>query len=238
MKYYIPHQHGAWAMLIIPFLFGMFAAKPVPMHILLFVCWLLVYLFIFPLLQWIRTGRRDRYMMPVIVYSVLLIPGAIVMIFSYPSLLWFSLLCVPLFLVNCYYAKIKRERALINDMVAVLLFSLMVFIAYYIGGGEEWALAREMFYISLLYFAGTVFFIKTVIRERGNKSFYYLSIGYHILFTLVSAAFFSNWMAIAAMVLLVRSIWTPLTKMKIKHVGMLEILYAAIIAGVGILDMV
>lgn len=51
MKKYIPNQHGAWAMLVLPFLFGVAASRGQLIHIPLFVCWLLIYLFSFPLLQ-------------------------------------------------------------------------------------------------------------------------------------------------------------------------------------------
>lgn len=51
MKKYIPNQHGAWAMLVLPFLFGVAASQGQPIHIPLFACWLLIYLFSFPLLQ-------------------------------------------------------------------------------------------------------------------------------------------------------------------------------------------
>lgn len=234
MKYYIPNQHGAWAMLIVPFLFGMFAAVPVPMHLLLFVCWVLAYLFIFPLLQWIRTGRRERYLRPVVVYGLLLVPAAAWLICNDPGLLWFAMAFALLFAVNCYYAKINRERAFMNDLAAVLLFSTMAFIAYRVGGGTLWSEARTLFYISLLYFTGTVFFIKTMIRERGNRTFYKLSVGYHGIFILLVILFFSRWLLIPAVVLLLRAIWSPLTKMKIKHAGMLEIVYAVIMT-VGVL---
>lgn len=56
MKKYIPNQHGAWAMLVLPFLLGVAASKGQFIHIPLFICWLLIYLFSFPLLQGVKTG--------------------------------------------------------------------------------------------------------------------------------------------------------------------------------------
>ncbi|ANF38517.1 membrane protein [Bacillus sp. CN2] len=40
MKAMIPKQHGAWAMLLIPFLLGMVKGGPVFWHIPLFLGWL------------------------------------------------------------------------------------------------------------------------------------------------------------------------------------------------------
>ncbi|MEC2346821.1 YwiC-like family protein, partial [Paenibacillus barengoltzii] len=53
---------------------------------MLFVCWLLIYLFMFPLLQWIRMGtaktkvKADRYRKPLLFYGALLVPAALALI--------------------------------------------------------------------------------------------------------------------------------------------------------------
>jgi hypothetical protein len=73
----MPNQHGAWVMLLIPFLFGMFAANPVWLHTLLFLGWLLVYLFSYPFLKWIRTGKFQLYGRPMLLYGSLLIPTGV-----------------------------------------------------------------------------------------------------------------------------------------------------------------
>ena len=44
--------------------------------------------------------------------------------------------------------------------------------------------------MQLLDFAGTVFYVKTVIRERDNPALRWLSGGYHVLALLVVAAVF------------------------------------------------
>lgn len=48
MKAMIPKQHGAWAMLLIPFLLGMIKGGPVFWHIPLFLGWLFLYLTVYP----------------------------------------------------------------------------------------------------------------------------------------------------------------------------------------------
>lgn len=229
---YIPNQHGAWAMLIVPFLFGMLASTPGAIHGLLFVCWLLIYLFMFPLLQWVRMGKAKaapRYRKPLLLYGALLVPAALMLVLLRPEVLALALGFIPLFAVNALYAKQKRERALLNDIAAIVQFSLMVFISYKLGGGTDLRLASELFLISALYFIGTAFYVKTIIRERNNKRFYCYSVGYHLLLALLALGLLAPALQIAAVILLARSVWFPRTKITAKQSGMLEIVYSVLV---------
>ncbi|WP_334074449.1 MULTISPECIES: YwiC-like family protein [Paenibacillus] len=223
---YIPKQHGAWAMLIIPFLLGMFASGPGWLHGLLFIGWLLVYLFTFPLLQWIRTGKTRLYGKPMLLFGGLLIPVAVALIMLYPTLLFWIPCFLPLFLVNGYFARRNRERAFLNDLAAVVQFSLILFIAYQMGGGKDWRLAGSLFLLNILYFTGTIFYVKTIIREKNNPLFYKLSVGYHIASLVVCAVWFPAAMLIPLTVLLMRAVWLPKTKITVKRSGMLEIAFS------------
>lgn len=226
MRAFIPNQHGAWAMLIVPFLFGVFASAPVIFHLPLFLGWLLLYLFTFPLLQLIRTGKKDRYKKPLMLYGVLLAPLAGALLLVKPGLSWYALSLLPFFLINCYYARKNQERAIANDFAAVLLFSSIVFVTYKIGGGNDWGVALSLFSLSVLYFAGTVFYVKTMIREKRNKVFYWLSVCYHIIQIAVMAWLFSPWLLLPAGALLIRAIVSPRLQPSIKVVGISEIGYA------------
>lgn len=109
LKHYIPNQHGAWAMLVLPFLFGMAASTPGWIHALLFACWLLIYLLMFPLLQWVRTGKGDRYRKPALLYGTLLVPAGTALALLRPDVILMALLFLPLFAVNVYYARQKTR---------------------------------------------------------------------------------------------------------------------------------
>jgi hypothetical protein len=227
---YVPNQHGAWAMLIIPFLFGMFASKPVWLHLLLFLGWLLAYLFSYAFLQWIRTGKTALYKKTMLLYGGLLVPDAVALAVLDPALARMAPLFIPMFLVNCYYARRNRERSLINDLAAVVQFSLMVFVAYEAGGGSDWNLAFELFAFSVLYFTGTVFYVKTMIREKHNVNYYRISVGYHLALLAAAAVWFPPALLAPLAVLLVRAVWSPRSKLKVKQTGMLEIAYSVLIA--------
>ncbi|MNO61058.1 hypothetical protein D3C76_516940 [compost metagenome] len=229
MRYYIPNQHGAWAMLIIPFLFGMIASNPTPDHIILFTCWLIIYLLMFAVLQWIRTKKTRFYRKPVLVYSVLLMPCAVWLVLLHPFIVVLALLFLPLFIVNAYFARKKKERALLNDIAAIIQFSLMVFISFYIGEGTDYRLATALFIVSIFYFVGTAFYVKTIIREKNNKRFYYYSIGYHVILILLSLWFLPWTMVAASAILLLRAIWLPRIGITVKQAGISEIVCSIIV---------
>lgn len=220
---YIPRQHGAWAMLILPLLFGVIASGPVWQHALLFLAWLLAYLFADAGLQWIRTHRRASYLGPLRLYGGLLLPVGAALLILEPELLLFLPLLVPLMLVNVYYARRNRERAFMNDLAAVVTFSLMTFAAFRVGDGTDLRLASELFALSLLYFTGTIFYVKTMIREKNNPAFYRYSVAYHGAFLAVAVLMYPSAVIAAAALLLIRAVVSPRLKLTIKTIGMLEI---------------
>ncbi|WP_126428125.1 YwiC-like family protein [Brevibacillus marinus] len=226
---FLPRQHGAWAMLLIPFLFGMFAAKPVWQHALLFLGWLLAYLFVYAFLQWVRTGQIRLYGRPLLLYGALLMPTGAALLWLEPGLWPLVPLFIPLFLVNCYYARRNRERSLLNDLAAVVQFSLIVFAAYELGGGSDWRLAAALFAFSVLYFTGSVFYVKTMIREKHNVKYYWVSVGYHLALLALAAICYPPGLLLPLAVLLVRAIWSPRAKLTVKQSGMLEIAYSLLI---------
>ncbi|MBP2113249.1 YwiC-like family protein [Paenibacillus silagei] len=222
MKKYIPNQHGAWAMLVLPFLLGVAASRGQFIHIPLFVCWLLIYLFSFPLLQGVKTRKFARYAQPLRLYGLLLLPFALYLVIIQPVLLGFVLLLLPLFAINLYYARIKNERALLNDISAIVAFCLVIYPVYYVGQGENWRAVNELFVLAVLYFTGTAFYVKTVIRERNNIRFYYGSVAYHLLFAAAGLYLFPS-LLVPLLVLLLRAAILPRTGISAKHTGIIEI---------------
>ncbi|GJM71172.1 membrane protein [Paenibacillus macerans] len=229
LKHYIPNQHGAWAMLVLPFLFGMAASTPGWIHALLFACWLLIYLLMFPLLQWVRTGKGDRYRKPALLYGTLLVPAGTALALLRPDVILMALLFLPLFAVNVYYARQKRERALVNDIAAIVQFSIMVFVSFKLGGGTDYGAAVELFLISIGYFAGTAFYVKTIIRERNNPRFYFYSVSYHLILALLAAWLFPLPLLLPALLLLARAAWCPRIRITAKQTGIMEIVYSVIV---------
>ncbi|OWA37467.1 hypothetical protein B9G55_05275 [Saccharibacillus sp. O16] len=227
MNRYIPNQHGAWAMLLMPFLLGMSAAGAVLVHIPLFLCWLVMYLFSFPVLQWIKTGKKERYLKPSLLYGLMLVPLAATVALSEPKLIGYGALLLILFAIPARYAKAKNERALLNDIVAILLFCSFIYPVVYVGAGSEadWTQTTQLFLLIGLYFIGTALYVKTVIREKKNPRYYQASITYHVLL-IPFAVWLSLPLAAAFSLLLMRAILLPKLKLNVKHTGMVEIGFA------------
>ncbi|MDO3412332.1 YwiC-like family protein [Saccharibacillus sp. CPCC 101409] len=224
---YLPNQHGAWAMLLLPFLTGLSAAGGSIDHIPLFLCWLLMYLFSFPLLQWIKTGKKERYFKPAALYGALLVPLAAVVIAAEPRLIGYGALLLILFAIPVYYAKMKNERALLNDIAAIVLFCSFIYPVVYVSAGSEadWGRTTLLFILLGLYFVGTALYVKTIIREKKNPRYYRLSLAYHTLL-LPFAAWLSVPLLVPFAILLLRAAVLPKRNLKVKQTGMAEVGFA------------
>lgn len=221
---FIPNQHGAWAMQIVPFVLGVAAAGPVWLHVPLFLFWLFAYLFSFAFLQGIRTKRWHRQRKPLLLYGAALAAAGLALLAGKPSLLMWVPVFMPLFLVNCLFSHLNQERAFLNDLAAVVQFHLIIFVAVAAADGSDWPAAWTLAACSLLYFVGTIFYVKTIIRERHNPVYYGMSVVYHALLPLAGGLLFRSWLLAAMYALfLLRAVWVPKTGLKVKVSGMMEV---------------
>lgn len=67
-------------------------------------------------------------------------------------ILLFAVLMIPLFIVNMYYARQKNERALLNDVCAIIVFCIGGLISYYFSMKLIDKTALFIALISFLYF--------------------------------------------------------------------------------------
>ncbi|MGR6007963.1 YwiC-like family protein [Bacillus cereus] len=71
MKLVIPKQHGAWAMLVIPFLLSVILGKPTMYHIPLFFS-LVLYLFSYVSISYVHKTKRKKSIYMLQLYILLL----------------------------------------------------------------------------------------------------------------------------------------------------------------------
>jgi hypothetical protein len=88
--------------------------------------------------------------------------------------------------------------------------------------GPEPQQRLDVFVLCLAYFLGTVVYVKTMIRERGNPTYRRWSIGYHLL-ALALAAWLGPWTAALFGWLLVRAARLPDRGWSPKRVGLMEV---------------
>jgi hypothetical protein len=179
-KLLIPKQHGAWAMLTIPFFLGAYAGGFTWFHIPLFIGWLALYLATYPLLTAIKL-KRKKYLTWFYRYSSVAVLMLSIPIYYHMKLIYFGMAMIPFFIINIYYARKKKERDFVNDVAAITSFCIGGLASFYIGNGQLNINALELFMFCFLFFIGSTFYVKTMIREKNNPVYKWLSWGYHVL---------------------------------------------------------
>ncbi|MFF2197238.1 YwiC-like family protein [Streptomyces sp. NPDC058157] len=224
---WIPDQHGAWAMLAVPFLAGTFLSPhPGWGHAALFAAWLLGYAAAFHAQQWLRLHARGlrsarRHGVPAVVCGAAAGAFAVPLAVLHPWLLLAAAAALPFVAVNTRYAWRGRERALANGLAAVVPACGMLLVAARLGGlgpGGAWRAGAAC----LLYFAGTVPYVKTMIRERGSLPYRRSSVAYHAV-ALAAATALSCWLTPLFAACLTRAALLPGRGLRPPKVGALEL---------------
>ncbi|WNF35764.1 YwiC-like family protein [Bacillaceae bacterium IKA-2] len=233
MKWFIPREHGAWAMLIVPYLLGMFTSNVTWLHFVFFTGVMAFYVSSGPLFAIIRQPKLKREALPpfFICLSIGLI-FTIPILYLMPNIIYIGLLIIPFFTLNIIFAKLKKERLFINDLVAIIALSFLVLAAYFIGSGVIDLKALVLMLINVIFFTASVFHVKTLIREFGNKSFAFSSNVFH---GVIVAAFFIFSMPIVALVFLIstlKSWFVPKKRYKPIQIGLVEIANSVIFVAI------
>ncbi|MFF0739301.1 YwiC-like family protein [Streptomyces sp. NPDC004111] len=225
---WLPDQHGAWAMLAVPFAAGTFLGSPTWLHLPLFGAWLLAYVTAFHLQQYVRLRRLSRnpraagrHVRPLLTFgAALAVLGAPLLVVR-PWLLVAVAAALPFFAVNTLYAWRNNERALVNGLVAVVPACAVLLVALRLGGGTLTD-GLEPAAACLLCFSGTVLHVKTMIRERRNPRYLYGSVAYHGA-ALVGGVLLSPWYAALFALCLGRAVLLPGREVRVRTVGLIEL---------------
>ncbi|ULG72496.1 YwiC-like family protein [Macrococcus brunensis] len=229
MKFKKPNQHGVWAMLIMPFLFGVFAGEFNLFHLLFILGWFLVFFATDNLLFYIKKRKKDNgYLLSAGMFGVLAALCLGVLILRQPSLLFFFGMMIPFGGLNIYFASIRDERNVLNDLSAVIIFSIAGCISYFIGHEELDGEMIKVFVFSFLYFVGTILYVKTMIREKRNVKYKWLSFSYHMLLV-VAGFWFHVLMGIAVVPSLIRAVTFYGKNYKPMKIGIVEIANACFV---------
>lgn len=212
-------------MLVVPFAVGALDAGPSWRHLPLLFTWLAGYFAFFAAGLWLRSRGKRRYWPPVRTYAVLTVVLGLVVIAVEPDALRWAVVFLPLLAISLRCSWHRLDRSLLNDAVTVLAACLMTVVAYGFGnrlgkpeipslaglawlpGADQerpWVLAGLL----LAYFAGTVLYVKTMIRDRGDVGRYQLSVMYHAA-VCVPAAVVSPWLGTLFVAFAIRAALVP-----------------------------
>ncbi|MBW3086613.1 hypothetical protein KEM60_02842 [Austwickia sp. TVS 96-490-7B] len=194
---WLPRQHGAWAMLAVPAAVGSLRGGASGIHLLL-VTWLFAGYFLFNaagLAARVRGRGRDisAYLPALSTYgTIAAILGAAVVWYRPWLLLWLPVY-LPLAAISLLHSWRRQDRALTNDAVTIAAACLFAGVAFQAGdqgapwlqqaAGRDWSSMVAVIAALLGYFFGTALYVKTMIRERLNRSYRRWSIGYHLAWT-------------------------------------------------------
>lgn len=229
MKLFLPKQHGAWAMLIIPFWLGVIEGGFIWKHIPFFIGWLLLYLATYPMLLLFKKKKIPFYTKWTLIYMIPSLILLLIPLLERPSIFYFGLLMIPFFMINAYYTSKNQDRAFMNDISAVFAFSIAGLASSYLGHGVmNIETILFTFLTSILFFIGCTFYVKTMIREKKNNQFKWISWTYHVL--IVAAWFgFGFWIvAIAYFPSLLRAFFFYGKPLSPKQIGIYEIINSVI----------
>lgn len=173
-------------MLVVPPVVGATLAGWTWRHALLLAAWLTGYLAYHAAGLWLRARRRPRYRPPVLAYGAAAVVPAAALLASAPHLwVWGPVLAV--LLAASLLASWRRDdRSWWNDVVTQVAAVLLTPVAAGLGpertdpwrlDGDVWAATAVL----LAYFLGTVPYVKSMIRERGNPAVLRVSAGYHVV---------------------------------------------------------
>lgn len=221
---YLPPQHGAWAMLLLPFSVGVAVGRPVWLHLPLLIAWLAGYLLSYYALLAVKTGHPGRFAGPLRLYLALCLPAALLVAVRVPAVWWFAPAFALLLAVNARYTHRHDDRAVANGLASAAQSCLVVPVALVVAGmPAERGIVPAL--VLFAYFGGSVLYVKTMIRNRGDRSYRTASVVWHATATaaLLPVAWplagVFGWFA-------VRAAWFPSRPMTPRQVGLIEVVHS------------
>lgn len=173
-------------MLVVPPVVGATLAGWTWRHALLLAAWLVGYLAYHAAGLWLRSGRRARYVRPVVVYGAVAVVLLGALLVAAPGLLRWAPAFAPLLAVSLVASLRRADRSWTNDVVTILAAMLLTPVAADLGPrdpAEVWTATGVL----AGYFLGTVPYVKSLIRERDDPRVRRASVAYHVVLAVVLA---------------------------------------------------
>jgi len=229
---WLPRQHGAWAMLLVPFLLGVAASRPSVWQLVLAGAALAGYLTSATLQAWARARRPPAYRPPIIVYGATFAVLGLILVVAFPALLVSIVIVVPAGIIVFRGARPGTRRDLANSLAQVAQVLVLVPAAAHVSGEIDVERIAAYTAVAAAYLIGTVLVVRSVLRERGNIAFVGLSVGFHVTVTILAIILYPAAYALLAAGLTGRALALPVIQrrwvsgartLRPIHVGMVEI---------------
>ncbi len=242
---WVSNQHGAWAMMLVPILVGSIESGLAWLQLLLLVSWLSAFFFFSAFTLWIKVvatarkraiargitspmeiwsprvrRRQARYRPALITYGLFAGIGALALVALRPALLVWAPAIAVCFAVALHQMWVSKDRSFLARASAIVASQLMAPIAFSLGAHpDDWRRLWVSTVVLTLYFVGTIPYVKTLIRERGNDRWIRISLIYHGTLALVCTVgallgWLTWWLPALWVLLLARAAAYPLLSQK------------------------
>ncbi len=189
-----PPQHGAWAFLIVPAVIVSFLGAGNGIALIFFLTWVSGYPVSYflgrAIIARIRRGTWTAkakgeltFAMPWLVISLF---GVAYLVALRPWLFFYGFAVLAFWSVSIYLSWAGRERGITNDLLLIGLASIEPVLMYQVAKNHSslsgiphsiWIAAL----MCLLFFAGSVVHVKSLIREVKNRNWHTGSLVYHFV---------------------------------------------------------
>jgi len=245
----LPKEHGAWAMLYVPFVLGGAVAGRVNWPVLLLLLSATaVFISRESLLVYWRARARGRDAAEagrtLLLYFALAVAfgSPLILIFELFWLIPLGLIGAALLLINGKQATRMEERGTTSEIMAIAGLTMTAPAAYYTASGRWEMTALWLWLLSALYMASSVFYIKLRVyrlnpRKLAEQRQALRSCAFYHSFLIVAlpALIFAGSLGLFALIaftpVLVRTFWgmfMPKTKVNLMRAGILEIVYSLV----------
>ena len=179
---WMPNQHGAWFMLFIPPLMGLIL-QPSWAALPLLITWWAGYFTYFAITIWVKSRLRKKHLPPVLTYgAITALAGIAALITQWQLIAWLPIFA-PIIAVAVYETIKRRERSLVSGWSTVLAAAMMLpTVASISTNGTPAAVSGDLWWATAwfaLYFGGSIYYVKTLIRDFGNHARFIQSVGFH-----------------------------------------------------------
>jgi len=225
-------------MLAVPLLLGIAATAASPWHLVLAVAAVSGYLAAATAQAWLRARRRPSFGPSLALYGGVFAATGALLIVTFPALLLAAVVVAPAGALIVGGARPGTPRDLASSLAQTAIALVLVPAAAHVSAAWETDAVLRATLVAAGYLGGTVLVVRSVIRERGNRGFTALSVGFHAALV-VPAALLLPWPYTAyAAALAVRAIALPLVErrragtgrpLRPIHVGIVEIVASTVL---------
>lgn len=189
---WVPQEHGAWAWLVVPVAAGALIRPAGWFLLVLLGCAVSAYCCFNALSWWARMppSRRSAAVRPAAVYgTIATLAAALLVVLTGPTIvIWFAVLSAgPA--VSWALARRGANRSLPCGLATAFACSLLLLVAVEPDPLALSTLRPLAAWASALlfgYLGGTVFSVKSLIRQRGSVGWYAASVGWHAAWTITA----------------------------------------------------